>query len=65
MTTTLKISGMSCMNCVRHVKQALAGVSGIAESQVAVGTATVSGEFSVDAVKAAIEEAGYEVVSVA
>lgn len=64
MTTTLKISGMSCMHCVMHVKKALAGVSGITESQVEVGKAVLSGEYDLEAVKAAIEEAGYEVVSV-
>jgi len=62
-TTTFKISGMSCGGCVKHVKSALAGVAGITESQVEVGKALVSGEFDLDAVKAAIEEAGYEVVS--
>jgi copper chaperone CopZ len=48
-----------------HVKQALAGVSGISEAQVEVGKATLSGDFNLDAVKAAVEKAGYEVVSVA
>lgn len=65
MTATLKISGMSCMNCVKHVKHALAEVSGITESNVEVGKAVISGEFDLEAVKAAVEEAGYQVVSVA
>ncbi|HWI64992.1 MAG TPA: cation transporter [Symbiobacteriaceae bacterium] len=63
MTTTIKISGMSCGHCVMHVKKALAGVSGITEAQVEVGKAVVSGEFDLGAVKAAIEDAGYDVVS--
>ncbi|HYF94695.1 MAG TPA: heavy-metal-associated domain-containing protein [Symbiobacteriaceae bacterium] len=65
MTTTLKISGMSCMHCVMHVKKALAAVPGIAESQVEVGKAVVSGQYDLEAVKAAIADAGYEVVNVA
>lgn len=65
MTNTVQIKGMSCMHCVMHVKKALAGVTGITEAQVEVGKATVSGEYSMEAVKAAIEDAGYDVVSVA
>lgn len=62
MTTTLKISGMSCMHCAMHVKKALSGVSGVTEAQVEVGKAVVSGEFDLEAIKAAVQEAGYSVV---
>ena len=29
MTTTLKIDGMTCQNCVRHVREAIQSVNGI------------------------------------
>jgi copper chaperone CopZ len=46
------------------VKKALAGVPGI-EAKVEIGSAVVSAEtLNVEAVKAAIEDAGYDVVSV-
>lgn len=65
MTKTLKISGMSCGHCVMGVKRALSTVSGIADMKVEIGSAELTGEFDLEAVKNAIEEEGYEVVSVA
>jgi len=64
-TTTVKIAGMSCGHCVMHVKKALQEVPGLKELQVEVGKATIATEGAADlnAIKAAIEEAGYEVVS--
>jgi copper chaperone len=65
MPTTFKISGMSCGHCVMAVKKALAGVPGISEAKVEIGSAVISAEgaLNVEAVKAAIEDAGYDVVS--
>ncbi|HYG60866.1 MAG TPA: cation transporter [Symbiobacteriaceae bacterium] len=65
MTTTIKISGMSCGHCVMGLKRALGAVPGIAEMKVEVGSAILTGEFDLEAVKNAIEEEGYQVVSVA
>lgn len=62
------VEGMSCGHCVNHVKNALEELSGVTsvtvdlESKTAVVEA--SGELSDETIKAAIEDAGYEVVSV-
>lgn len=63
-TTTLKIEGMSCNNCVQHVQQALASVPGVqkAEVNLAQKQAVVQSEGPLDlnaAVKA-VEEEGYQ-----
>ena len=33
-TTTLHVKGMSCQNCVRHVREAIEGVSGVSQARV-------------------------------
>ncbi|KAF0180804.1 MAG: hypothetical protein FD164_1663 [Nitrospirae bacterium] len=66
MTATLKISGMSCMHCVNRVKKAVDAL-GVARTDVQIGVATVEfdeAQLSADAVKKAVEEAGYTVISV-
>jgi len=63
MKTTLKITGMSCGNCVRHVMEAIESVPGVSQVQVDLesGTATLNaGEAPVEAIISAIEEEGYE-----
>jgi copper chaperone CopZ len=65
--TNLRITGMTCNNCVRHVDRALRGVPGV--SQVAVdlpeGQAEVvhSEATPLASLIAAVESAGYEAVS--
>jgi copper chaperone len=62
MTTELAIQGMSCGHCVTAVKNALAAVPGVTVKDVRVGSATVESigsEDIVDAIKAAIDDAGY------
>jgi len=66
-TTTLMIEGMSCMMCNRHVTHALNDLEGVVRVDVDVdaGTAVVTYDPSVvglEALKAAVAEAGYEVV---
>jgi copper chaperone len=59
---TLKIEGMSCKNCVAHVRQALAGVAGVAgpvEVSLEAGEARVPGAPDPKALVAAVEEEGY------
>ncbi|MFZ4615307.1 MAG: heavy-metal-associated domain-containing protein [Rectinemataceae bacterium] len=68
MKKTLSVEGMSCNHCVNHVKNALADLSGIDSVMVdlATKTAVVEGEALDDAaMKAAVIDAGYEVVSIA
>jgi copper chaperone len=62
MQTTLQISGMTCEHCVRHVSLALAAVPG-AESvsvDLASASARISGDAAVQALIAAVAEAGYQ-----
>lgn len=64
MVTTLKISGMTCAHCTRAVFTALSGVPGIARADVRVGTAEVEhdGSVTLDALRQAVETAGYSVI---
>lgn len=66
MTTVLHIEGMSCAHCVKHVKDALEEIAGVSGAAVdlAAKTATVehADAVSVDALRAAVEDAGYDVV---
>lgn len=66
-TITLIIEGMMCQNCRSHVDKALNGISGVAanvslEEKKAV--CTVEDGVSADTLKAAVEDAGYTVISV-
>ena len=64
-TKTLKINGMSCQMCVKHVTRALEGVEGVTEVKVELepGTAVVTymGIIDMPAFESAVAEAGYEV----
>lgn len=66
MKTLLKIDGMSCDHCVKHVTNALQEVSGVSAAKVSLKDNSADVEHA-DAVtlaslKAAVEEAGYAVV---
>ena len=69
MKRTLSVEGMMCQNCVRHVKNALEGVSGVEAVSVSLEnkTAAVTAAESVtdEALKAAVTDAGYTVTAVA
>lgn len=60
-TTTLPISGMSCASCVGRVEKALRAVAGVSRAEVNLASeaATVAGPAGLDALRAAIEKAGY------
>jgi Cu+-exporting ATPase len=64
--TTLKIEGMMCMHCVGNVKKALEGLGAKAEVDLEKGTARVEAPETVtsEAMKQAVEEAGYTVTAV-
>jgi len=57
----LSIAGMMCAGCVSSVDEALNSVPGVTAAQVNLGerTATVSGDFSMDALQAAVTKAGF------
>lgn len=66
MEKTLKIEGMMCAHCEVHVKKALEALDGVvsAEASHEKGTAvvTLNADVSNEALKAAVEEAGYKVL---
>ncbi|MFE9200765.1 heavy-metal-associated domain-containing protein [Micromonospora sp. NPDC007230] len=63
-TQTYAVSGMTCEHCVRAVAEELSALPGVEEVRVdlAAGTATVtsSDALPVETVRAAVDEAGYE-----
>lgn len=62
-SATFSVTGMSCGHCVSAVTRAVQQVDAGANVQVDLDkqTVAVTGGASVDAVKAAIEQAGYPV----
>ena len=65
--TTFSVEGMSCGHCVSAVTRAVQQVDAAANVQVDLSkqTVAVTTGASTDAVKAAIEQAGYAVKAVA
>jgi len=65
-TTTYTIQGMTCEHCVNAVGTELRALPGVRDVRVdlAAGTATVTSAAPLDpdAVRAAVDEAGYDVV---
>ena len=68
MKKTLKIEGMMCAHCAGHVKDALEKVDGVEKADVNLkkkcAVVTLAKDTPDDALKGAVAEAGYEVVSV-
>lgn len=63
----INIEGMSCMHCVMHVKNALNEVKGVSKVDVDLKGkfAAVEGQNISEAeIRQAVEDAGYEVVSI-
>lgn len=65
-TTTYKVSGMTCGHCVQSVTAELEKVEGVQDVNVDLETGAVtvtSGEpLGEDSVRAAVDEAGFELV---
>lgn len=63
---TIKIGGMSCEHCVARVTKALEslGETGTPTVSLENGTATVESAQSLDALKNAIEELGFDVLGI-
>jgi copper chaperone CopZ len=68
-TTTLHVTGMTCGHCVKAVTEELGAVDGVdsvAVELVAGGTSAVTvvstSPVSAEALRAAVDEAGYELV---
>ena len=66
-TSTYTVSGMTCGHCVSSVTEEVSAVPGVTAVDVdlASGSLTVTSQPSVDdaAVRAAVEEAGYQVAA--
>ena len=66
-TATYTVSGMTCSHCVSSVTEEVSTIAGVTDVQVelASGALTITSEAPVEetAVKAAVDEAGYELVS--
>ncbi|MFH1572219.1 MAG: heavy metal-associated domain-containing protein [Gemmatimonadota bacterium] len=65
----ISVEGMSCANCARHVKEALAGLAGVDEVDVSLEKklATVEGGAGLtdQQIREVLDEEGYEVTAIA
>lgn len=64
-TITLKVEGMSCGHCVNSVEGAVKSLGASGKVDLNAGSVTVDfdeSKVSIDAIKEAIEEQGYDVV---
>lgn len=64
-TKEFKVQGMTCNHCVMSVTEEVRAVPGVEAVAVDLefGVVTVTGEFTDDAIAAAVDEAGYTLVS--
>ncbi|HEV8055523.1 MAG TPA: heavy-metal-associated domain-containing protein [Nocardioidaceae bacterium] len=66
-TSTYTVTGMTCSHCVSSVTEEVREVPGVAgvDVDLATGMLTVTSETRIDeaAIRAAVEEAGYELSS--
>jgi copper chaperone len=62
---TYTVKGMTCQHCVASVREEVGEVDGVeaVEVDLPTGLVTVVGDADDAAVRAAVDEAGYEVVS--
>jgi len=64
--TTYQVQGMTCGHCVSAVSAEVGAIAGVRDVQVdlAAGRVTVNSELPLDpaAVRAAVDEAGYDLV---
>ncbi|WP_229402656.1 heavy-metal-associated domain-containing protein [Micromonospora okii] len=65
-TTTYQVQGMTCGHCVRSVSAEVGAIEGVTDVQVdlAAGQVTVTSDapLATDTVRAAVDEAGYDLV---
>lgn len=65
-TTTYQVQGMTCGHCVNSVSAEVGAIQGVKDVQVdlASGQVTVTSEspLDTDTVRAAVDEAGYDLV---
>ncbi|GAA4427255.1 heavy-metal-associated domain-containing protein [Georgenia halophila] len=70
-TTVVDVQGMTCGNCVAHVSSELEGLPSVKDVSVELNAGSVSpvtvvsdGVLDDDAVRAAVDEAGYAVTGI-
>ncbi|RGC68124.1 Copper chaperone CopZ [Micromonospora sp. MW-13] len=65
-TTTYQVQGMTCGHCVNSVSTEVGAIEGISDVQVELAsgrlTVTSEGPLDTDTVRAAVDEAGYDLV---
>lgn len=65
--TTYQVTGMTCQHCVASVTEEVGEIQGVTEVKVDLPTGAVTvvseAEVAADEVRAAVEEAGYELVA--
>ena len=68
METTLKIEGMMCNHCKKHVEEALSAMDGVTSVKVDLETKSADvkaiREISIDEFTKVIADAGYELVNI-
>lgn len=66
-TTTVFVTGMSCGHCATSVREEVSDIPGVTAVEVDLDSGEVAidsdGPVEVDAIKTAVEEAGYRLVS--
>ena len=69
-TTTFAVSGMTCAHCVAAVTEEVSALSGVSAVEIDLNaggdsrvTVTSSGPLSLDAIREAVDEAGYTLAS--
>lgn len=65
--TSIKVAGMTCQHCVNSVTEEVSGLSGVVSVNIDLASGSVeiesANELVASDLEAAIQEAGYEVVS--
>ena len=67
MNKTMKIDGMSCGHCSARVEKALNAIDGVSATvnlEEKIASIALQREISDDVLRKAVEDAGYEVVSI-
>lgn len=66
-TTTITVEGMTCAGCASSVRAELSQLHGVTDVSIDLASGTVTfastGPVDPDAVRAAVEEAGYQLAS--
>ncbi|MBD3919095.1 copper chaperone CopZ [Paenibacillus sp. PR3] len=65
-SVTLKVQGMSCNHCVNSIEGAVKQLGANAKVDLSAGTVTVEfneSNITLDSIKEAIEEQGYDVIN--